>query len=82
MYFLVAGSVAIVHEESNTSLTVDAVNSYNLPVHITYQGTLTAIDQATTNEKSGALKVLDDGILYIIHDGGIYTATGMSVGEK
>lgn len=82
MYFLVAGSVEIAHEESNTSLTVDAVNSYNLPVHITYQGTLTAIDQTTTSEESGAHKVLEDGILYIIHDGGVYTATGMSVGEK
>jgi len=47
----------------------------------TFQPTSTALDDVKTNDQGGATKFIHDGILYILRDGKVYNAQGLSIGE-
>ena len=77
IWFFVDGTVEIGNlGNGQMSLTANAVNSYNLPVHIEYTGTPTAIEYVAAEEESETCKLIESGILYIIRNGHTYTATG------
>ncbi len=73
-YFLESGTVTVEYNGENTKITIDAKNSYNVPVHIVYDSSLTALDHTT--ETVPAAKYIRNGKLYIEAAGRIYDATG------
>ena len=60
-------------------MTIDALNSYDVPVHIVYDATNveTAIENVTVN--NNASKVVEDNQLFIIKDGVKYNVIGSVV---
>jgi hypothetical protein len=58
-------------------LEVDAVNSYDQPIKLSYTGPVyTGVEDITTPDSVGVKKVLINGQMYIIRNGVTYTATG------
>ena len=77
MYFLVDGTVTVSKNKDNTlRLEVNAVNSYDIPVHIVYDGTATGLEDIQVETINGTTKVMTNGQLVIIRDGKIYNAMG------
>ena len=77
MYFLVDGTVTVSKNKDNTlHLEVNAVNSYDIPVHIVYDGTATGLEDIQVETINGTTKVMTNGQLVIIRDGKIYNAMG------
>lgn len=77
VFFFVAGEVKVEKlADGAMQMTVDAVNSYNLPIHIEYKGTPTDIDNVRMDDSVGAYKFVKDGVIYIVHNNHIYTTTG------
>jgi hypothetical protein len=60
-------------------MTIDAVNSYDVPIHIVYDATnaATAIENVTVN--TNASKVVENNQLFIIKDGVKYNMMGSVV---
>ena len=58
---------------------VNAVNSYDVPVHIIYDASTTGVENSIVEDMMGISKRVIDGQLYIIRDGKIYTAMGVQV---
>ena len=79
LWFMVSGTV-VVSKSNNGSLRIeiDAKNSYDQPIHITYQGTNnvpTALEHIQS-PISNCQKLIKDGQLIIIRDGKTYNAQG------
>ena len=80
MYFMVTGTVTVEKSENGMmKLTVDARNSYDLPIRIVYDGTETALENSTMDTTADTYKFIRDGQLYIYHNGTVYTVTGASL---
>lgn len=80
MYFFVAGSVTVTKlADGNMKIVVDAVNSYDLPIHIEYDSTLTGLENTTASPAQDTYKFIRNGQLYIFRNGRTYTATGVVV---
>lgn len=80
MYFFVAGTVEVTKlADGNMKIVVDAVNSYDLPIHIEYDSSKTALENSTVSPAQGTYKFMRDGQLYIFHNGKTYTVTGAAV---
>lgn len=62
-YFLESGTVTVEYNGANTKITIEAKNSYEVPIHIVYDSSLTALDNAT--EAVSAAKYIRNGKLYI-----------------
>ena len=79
MYFFVEGNV-VVSKNDNGSLRVEvnALNSYDVPVHIVYDASATAVENINVNVE-GVNKQIIDGQLYIIRDGKAFNAMGTQV---
>ena len=77
MYFLVAGTV-VVDKNSDGSLYVEvnAVNSYEVPVHLVYDGTGTTDIENTQAAVNGVRKQIRNGQLIIVRDGKAFNAQG------
>lgn len=74
-YFMVAGQIEVGKVDGKLTMVIDAVNSYDVPVHITYNATATAVEDVTT--AAGKVeKHLENGQLVIIKNGVKYNATG------
>ena len=77
VFFFVAGEVKVEKlADGAMQMTVDAVNSYNLPIHIEYKGTPTDIDNVRMDDSVETYKFVKDGVIYIIRNNHIYTTTG------
>lgn len=76
IYFIESGTVEVEYIGENTKITVNAYNSFNVPIHIVYDSSLTALDEATDSAVR-ATKVLRDGRLYIRTADHLYDASGM-----
>ena len=76
IYFIESGTVEVEYIGENTKITVNAYNSFNVPIHIVYDSSLTALDEATDSTVR-ATKVLRDGRLYIRTSDHLYDASGM-----
>ena len=79
MYFLVDGNV-VISKNSDGSLRVEvnALNSYDVPVHLVYNPDGTGVENSTVNV-AGDKKQLIDGQLIIIRNGKAYNAMGAQV---
>ena len=78
MWFMVGGSVTVEKVDGKMKMEINAVNSYNQPIHITYDGTATALENVNVNVE-GLRKQIVDGQLVIIRDGKAYNAQGAQV---
>lgn len=78
MWFMVGGSVTVEKVDGKMKMEINAVNSYNQPIHITYDGTATALENVNVNVE-GVRKQIVDGQLVIIRDGKAYNAQGAQV---
>lgn len=79
LYFFVSGQAVVEKINGKLKMTIDALNSYDVPVHIVYDATNveTAIENVTVN--NNASKVVEDNQLLIIKDGVKYNIMGSVV---
>ena len=79
LYFLVSGQAVVEKINGKLKMTIDAVNSYDVPVHIVYDATEeeTAIENVTVN--TNASKMIENDQLLIIKDGVKYNIMGSVV---
>ena len=76
LWFMVGGTVTVSKTDAgNLYLEVNAVNSYNHPVHIVYNGDGTGLENVNVNVE-GIQKQIIDGQLVIIRDGKAFNAMG------
>jgi len=78
LYYMVAGQIEVGKVDGKLTMVIDAVNSYNVPIHITYNTTDTAVEDVTT-VGGDIKKSLENGQLVIIKNGVKYNATGSVV---
>lgn len=78
LYYMVAGQIEVGKVDGKLTMVIDAVNSYNVPIHITYNVTSTAVEDVTT-AAGNVEKHLENGQLVIIKNGVKYNATGSVV---
>jgi hypothetical protein len=78
-YFMVGGQVVVENIEGHLKVTIDALNSYDVPAHIVYEANPveTAIENVTVN--NNASKVVENNQLFIIKDGVKYNVMGSVV---
>ena len=78
LYYMVAGQIEVGKVDGKLTMVIDAVNSYNVPIHITYNVTDTAVEDVTS-VGGDVKKSLENGQLVIIKNGVKYNATGSVV---
>lgn len=78
-YFLVDGTVTVEKVDGHIVMYIDAVNSYDLPVKITYDPSKTAVENVENTPSNSIHKQLINGQLLIIRNNEVYTATGVRV---
>ena len=78
LYFLVDGTVKVEKVDGKLRLEVEAVNSYDVPVHIVYDAQSTDVENVEHTQTSSN-KVLRDGRLIINHGGKEYTILGAEI---
>lgn len=78
LWFMVGGTVTVEKVDGKMKMTIDAINSYDQEVKITYDGTATALENVNVNVE-GIRKQIVDGQLVIIRDGKAYNAQGAQV---
>lgn len=78
LYFLVDGTVKVEKVDGKLRLEVEAVNSYDVPVHIVYDAQSTDVEDVVHTQTSSN-KVLRDGRLIINHGGKEYTILGIEI---
>ena len=80
MYFLVEGTVAISkNSDGSLRIEVNAVNSYDIPVHLVYDGIGTGIENIPVEDSIDTHKMLINGQLVIIRNGQTYNAIGAAI---
>ena len=82
LYFMVDGTVTVEKVDGYLRVEVNAVNSYEMEVHIVYDATPgdTAVEQIYDSSSPGTCqKLLRNGRLHIISNGAIYDVTGAKV---
>lgn len=79
MYFFVSGTVEVSKKEGKLYLEINALNSYNVPAHIIYDGSTTGIEDICTQNAVNSLKRIIDGQLIIIRNGKRYNAQGACI---
>ena len=78
LYFLVDGTVKVEKVDGKMRLEVNAVNSYDVPVHIVYDAQSTdvaEVEQIQTNTN----KVIRNGRMIINHQGKEYSILGVEI---
>lgn len=78
LYFLVSGTVVVANNNGNLKLTVDALNSKGVKVHIEYDAPYTDLINAKTTLK-GVKTMGADGVIYIQTENNTYNAQGAIV---
>ena len=78
LYFLVDGIVTVDKVDGYLRLEVNAVNSYDVPVHIVYDAQSTDVEDVE-HTQTNTNKVLRDGHLIIDHGGKEYTILGVEI---
>ena len=79
LYFMVGGNVVVEHVEGHLKITIDAVNSFDVPAHIVYEAA--PVEAGFENIKVGtnASKMIENDQLLIIKDGVKYNIMGSVV---
>lgn len=78
LYFLVDGTVTVEKVDGQLRLEVKAVNSYDVPVHVVYDASATAVEN-TMVENNNVRKVIKDNQLLIIKESVKYNVLGSEV---
>lgn len=78
LYFLVDGTVKVEKVDGQLRLEVNAVNSYDVPVHVEYDASATAVEN-TVVENNNVRKVIKDNQLLIIKERVKYNVLGCKV---
>ena len=80
MYFLVAGNVVVSKNNDGTlRVEINAVNSYDVPVHLVYDASVTGLENLEVNDVVATQKMIVDGQLVIVRNGKAYNAMGAIV---
>jgi hypothetical protein len=80
MYFLVAGNVVVSKNNDGTlRVEINAVNSYDVPVHLVYDASATGLENIQVSSIVEAQKMIVDGQLVIVRNGKAYNALGAIV---
>lgn len=79
MYFFVSGTVEVVNKQGKLYMEINARNSYNVPAHIIYDGSVTTGMLDTRIPTPDTQKVLRDGQLLIIRNGNAFNLMGARV---
>ena len=78
-YFMVSGQVVVENIENHLKVTIDALNSYDVPAHIVYEADPvgSAVENVTVD--TNANKVVENNQLFIMKDGVKYNVLGSVV---
>ena len=79
-YFMVGGNVVVENVDGHLKVTIDALNSYDVPAHIVYEADPigSAIENVTV-DTTNASKMIENDQLLIIKDGVKYNVMGSVV---
>ena len=78
-YFLTSGTVEISKKEGQLYMEIHGKNSYDVPVHIIYDGSTTDVENIQTDDTMSSQKRIMDGQLMIIRHGKTYNALGSCI---
>ena len=78
-YFLVDGTVTISKKNGKLSFEVQALNSYDVPMHIIYDSSATSAVENITTEQTNSQKKMINGQMMIIRNGKKYNVLGSSI---
>ena len=77
-YFLTSGTVTISKKNGKLCFEIEALNSYDVPVHIIYEASTTAIENISAEQINSQKKIID-GQMMIIRNGKRYNVMGTQV---
>ena len=77
-YFMTTGTVTVSKKSGKLAFEVNALNSYDVPVHIIYEASTTAVDNISKEQINNQKKIID-GQLMIVRNGKTYNALGTQV---
>ena len=78
-YFFVGGNVVVENVEGHLKVTIDALNSYDVPAHIVYEADPVETGFENIKVSTNASKVVENGQIFIIKDGVKYDVLGSIV---
>ena len=76
LYFMVGGTVEVENRNGKLYIEVNAVNSYNVPIHIVFDGTKQTSGVENITTEKGATKRIENGQLLIQRNGNTYNVLG------
>ena len=79
LWCLVDGTVTIEKVDGKMKVEVDALNSYDVPVTLYYEGAIVTAVENVSADNTNISKRIIDGQLMIIRNGQVYDATGALV---
>ena len=78
-YFMVGGNVVVENVEGHLKVTIDALNSYDVPAHIVYEADPVETGFENIKVSTNASKMIENDQLLIIKDGVKYNVMGSVV---
>ena len=75
---MVSGEVVVENVNDHLKVTINALNSYDVPATIVYEAVETGVENINVNVE-GVQKQMIDGQLYIIRDGKAFNVMGAQV---
>lgn len=78
-YFMVGGNVVVENVDGHLKVTIDALNSYDVPAHIVYEADPVEAGFENIKVSTNASKVVENNQLFIIKDGVKYNIMGSVV---
>ncbi len=78
-YFMVGGNVVVENVEGHLKVTIDALNSYDVPAHIVYEADPVETGFENIKVSTNASKMIENNQLFIIKDGVKYNIMGSVV---
>ena len=79
VWYMVNGTITVENNGGFIKITVDATNSYDVPVKVVYNASPTTAVENTKVENSNASKVVKDNQIFILKDGVKYNVLGSVV---
>ena len=79
LYLFVSGTVEVSKKNDQLSIEVNALNSYEVPIHITYFAGTTSATENVSFQYNGLIKMIKNSQLIIEKDGVQYNAQGAVV---
>lgn len=78
-YFMVGGNVIVENVDGHLKVTIDALNSYDVPAHIVYEADPVETGFENIKVSTNASKMIENSQLFIIKDGVKYNIMGSVV---